>query len=154
MIRLWEQPTQLFLSNPGLLPFAILSQKKDKTELLREIAQKVDTIQDRRVQGNVAASASILAGLVLENDVITQLMRRDIMRESVFYQEIRREGIQQGRQEGIQEGLERGLEQGLERGKEVVAVNLLQAGMSMEQVVGFTGLSMDLIQQLANRSNN
>ncbi len=110
----------------------------------------MDTIQDRRVQGNVAASASILAGLVLENDVITQLMRRDIMRESVFYQEIRREGLQEGRQEGIQQGLE----QGLERGKEVVAVNLLQAGMSMEQVVGFTGLSVDLIQQLANRSNN
>ena len=146
IIRLWEQPTKLFLDTPGLLPFAILSKEAAKADVLREVSKKVEEIEDRRMQANIAASTSILAGLVLDNDVITRLMRREIMRESVVYQEIRKEALDEGRQEGRQEGLI--------QGKEAVAWNLLQAGMSLEKVVSFTGLSMEVVEQLVRRKDN
>ncbi len=146
IVRLWEQPTKLFLDTPGLLPFAILSKEAAKADVLREVSKKVETIEDRRMQANIAASASILAGLVLDNEIITRLMRREIMRESVVYQEIRKEALDEGRQEGRQEGLI--------QGKEAVAWNLLQAGMTVEQVVDFTDLSVDLVRQLTGRKDN
>jgi predicted transposase YdaD len=52
----------------------------------------------------VAASAGILAGLILEKGFINQVLRREIMQQSVIYQEILQEGEQKGRQEGRQEG--------------------------------------------------
>lgn len=30
VIRLWEQPTEIFLRLPGLLPFVVLSQTSDR----------------------------------------------------------------------------------------------------------------------------
>lgn len=78
------------------------------------------------------ASAEILAGLVLEKDVITRLLRGDIMRESVIYQDI----LQEGRQEGMQ------------LAKEELAWNLLRENISIEQVVRLTGLSLEIVQSL------
>jgi len=46
-----------------LCPLAPLTQTEDPAQLLRQVAAEVDTIGDRRTQGNVAASAAILAGL-------------------------------------------------------------------------------------------
>jgi predicted transposase YdaD len=51
-------------------------------------------------KSNVAASTAILAGLVLNKEIIQRLLRKDIMKESVIYQDIRDEGRQEGRQEG------------------------------------------------------
>ncbi len=50
---------------------------------------------DRREQSNVSASTAILAGLVLDQDIIQRLLREDIMKESVIYQEIKSEGRQE-----------------------------------------------------------
>ena len=136
VIRLWEQPTAVFLTAPGLFPFAILSQTEAKEDVLREVARRVDEIPNRRIQSNIAASTSILAGLVLGQELIAQILRRDIMRESVVYQQLIREGKEEGRQEGRQEGIQQ------------VARNLLTNGMSLEQVSGFTGLSIAQLQEL------
>jgi predicted transposase/invertase (TIGR01784 family) len=104
VIRLWEQPTELFLESTGLLPLAVLSKTPDKAQTLRQVAAKVDRIQDRRVQSNVAASAGILAGLLLDKGFINQVLRREIMQQSVIYQEWKEEFLQEGRQEGEQAG--------------------------------------------------
>ncbi|WP_373695793.1 hypothetical protein [Brunnivagina elsteri] len=85
VIRLWEQPTDLFMNSPGLLPFAILSQTQDKARTLQDVAQAIERIDDSQIQSNVAASASILAGLVLDKELIQRVLRSDIMRESVIY---------------------------------------------------------------------
>ncbi|MEA5511920.1 DUF4351 domain-containing protein [Crocosphaera sp. UHCC 0190] len=47
-------------------------------------------------QSNLAASTAILAGLVLNKDIIQRLLRNDIMKESVIYQEIEDQGRQKG----------------------------------------------------------
>ncbi|MFM7276873.1 MAG: Rpn family recombination-promoting nuclease/putative transposase, partial [Microcystis aeruginosa] len=100
VIRLWEQPSEPLLKAPGLFPFAILAQAEKQENLLRQIAQEIEQISDSREQSNLAASTAILAGLVLEKDIIQRLLRKDIMKESVIYQEIWSEGLQEGRQEG------------------------------------------------------
>jgi predicted transposase/invertase (TIGR01784 family) len=108
VIRLWEQPTELFLESTGLLPLAVLTKTPDKAQTLRQVAAKVDAIPEKRVQSNVAASAGILAGLLLERDFINQVLRRDIMQQSVIYQEWKEEFLKEGRQEGEQTGILKG----------------------------------------------
>jgi predicted transposase/invertase (TIGR01784 family) len=100
VIRLWEQPTDLFLSRPGLLPFAVLTQAEQPVQVLRQVAQRVAQVVDGREQSNLTAASGILAGLILDKDVIRQVLRQDVMRESVIYQEIRAEGKAEGKTEG------------------------------------------------------
>ncbi|PMB39579.1 flagellar assembly protein H, partial [Fischerella thermalis CCMEE 5319] len=97
IIRLWEQPTSVFLQYPGLLPFAVLSETNDRTETLRQVAQIISNIKDQRTQSNIAASTFILAGLVLNKDTIQQLLRKELMQESVTYQALIDEGRAEGR---------------------------------------------------------
>ncbi|NJK29045.1 MAG: DUF4351 domain-containing protein, partial [Acaryochloris sp. SU_5_25] len=44
------------------------------------------------------------AGLTLKRDFINQVLRKEIMQQSVIYQEWREEFLQEGREEGRQEG--------------------------------------------------
>jgi len=70
VIRLWEQPEELFWQSSGLLPLVVLSQTKDRRETLREVAQRIEQIEEHRQRSNVAASTAILAGLVLDKKFI------------------------------------------------------------------------------------
>ena len=88
VVRLWEQPTEVFLQLPGLLPYAALTQTSDRVEVLRQVARAIEALPDRRRQSNIAAATGILAGLVLNKDVVRRLLRRELMRESVVYQEL------------------------------------------------------------------
>jgi predicted transposase/invertase (TIGR01784 family) len=87
VIRLWEQPASIFLESPGLYPFASLAQTDEPESILRTVA-------------DLAATTSILAGLVLDQNLVKQILRRDIMRESAVYQDILVEGRDEGRVEG------------------------------------------------------
>lgn len=128
VIRLWEQPTDNFFQSPGLLPFAVLSQADNRAETLRQVAQQISQINDQRTQSNIAASAFILAGLVLNKEIIQQLLRKELMEESVTYQALMAEGI----------------EEGVRR----VAINLLREGVADEIVIKVTGLSTEQVSQL------
>ena len=104
VIRLWERSSEEFQQLPGLLPFAALGKTNDRVGTLRQVANQIDALGDRRLQNNLTASSAILAGLVLEQDVIQRIFRSAVMKESVIYQEIRAEALDEGRQEGRQEG--------------------------------------------------
>ena len=132
IIRLWEQPTERFLNSLGLLPFAVLSQTNDKRGVLTQVAQVIESIPQKQIKSNIAACAEILAGLVLEKQIIVSILREEIMRESVIYQDI------------LQQGIERGIEQGIER----VALNMLREGLEAEQVTKLTNLSLERVQSL------
>ncbi|WP_017660415.1 Rpn family recombination-promoting nuclease/putative transposase [Baaleninema simplex] len=116
VVRLWEQPPELFLSTPGLLPLAVLARSEERTELLQQVAREIQRLRDRRTQSNLTASAAILAGLLLETELIQQIFRREIMQESVVFREIWEEALQEGRQAGLQEGLQEGRQAGLQEG--------------------------------------
>ena len=96
VIRLWEQNPALFLTNPGLLPFAPLTQTDSPQTLLAQVAQEVAEVEALTQQQNLSVCTGILAGLRFDTNLIQQLFRRDIMRESAFYQDILAEGLQQG----------------------------------------------------------
>lgn len=144
VIRLWEQPSSVFLQSPGLLPFAVLCQSEDRIETLRQVAMEINTIRDSQTQNNVTASTAILAGLVLEEKVIQQLLRRDLMKESVIYQSIQAESRAEGRAEGRVEGRAEGIQEGIQ----LMAINMRKEGLSIEVVARITGLSVEQVQQL------
>lgn len=133
IIRLWEEPTEKFLFSPGLFPFAVLSCTEKNADVLQQVADVIEQIPNRRQQSNIAASTAILAGLVLDRELIKRVLRKEIMRESVIYQEILAEGEQIG--------------------LEKVALKLLRQGMSIEQVAKVTEMSIQKVQALQTLNN-
>ena len=99
IIRLWEQPTEQFLRYPGLFPFAVLANTTEASGTLQQVAQEIEKIEDITEQRNIAASTAILAGLKLNKGLVRKILRSDIMRESVIYQEIEQEGREEGSQQ-------------------------------------------------------
>lgn len=112
VIRLWEMPSELFLQSKGLLPFAILSQTENRENTLRQVRDKIEEVEARRQKSNLAASTAILAGLVLKQETIKLLLKNDIMKESVIYQEILAEGKAEGEAKGEAKGIAKGRREG------------------------------------------
>lgn len=136
VIRLWEQPTELFMELPGLLPFAVLSKTPDPVMVLNQVGKIVEEMEEITLQRDIAAASSILAGLVLEKNIITKVFRSEIMRESVIYQEILQEGILQGKAEGKAEVTRK------------LTFKLLKMGMSLEQICQLTELPLKEVKAL------
>jgi SMI1-KNR4 cell-wall len=74
VIRLWEQPTDLFLTSHVLTPLAVLSNTPDKQETLRQTAKIIEGIEYYN-QSNVSFDAAVLAWLVLDNEVVSQILQ-------------------------------------------------------------------------------
>jgi predicted transposase YdaD len=70
VIRLWEQPTEIFQKYLGLLPFAPLSNTNQPEETLRQVATQIANIPNKNIQSNIAASTYITSGLVLNKEII------------------------------------------------------------------------------------
>lgn len=148
VLRLWEQATEPFLESPGLLPFAPLTRPQDAADILSMTVQTMKQINDPRLRRNIMSSSSILAGLVLETEVIEQIVRLDEMRESVIYQKILAEGKLEGRAEGKAEGKAEGEALGITKGKLEVALKMVQMGMDASQISELTGLAIAQIETL------
>ncbi|BBC26075.1 Rpn family recombination-promoting nuclease/putative transposase [Pseudanabaena sp. ABRG5-3] len=145
VIRLWEQPTEIFQHYLGLLPLAVLTNTSNPEETLRQVAKQIDKITDKQVQSNVAASTAIISGIALDKEIIQRLLRSEIMKESVIYQEILREGMAEGIAEGEAKGEAKATNQ--------IALNMLKSNMSVDLVAQFTGLSLKQVQKLQKLSN-
>lgn len=136
VIRLWEQPVNQFMTNPGLLPFAVLSNTDNQISTLQSVVAQIENITNPRTQNNITASAAILAGLVLDKTLIQRILRRDNMRESVIYQSIVEEGREEGREKGAEETTRK------------LVINFLKEGVSIDLVAKATGLTIEQIQQI------
>ncbi|MDB9310664.1 Rpn family recombination-promoting nuclease/putative transposase [Aphanizomenon sp. CS-733/32] len=115
VIRMWEQDPVLFLNNPALLPLAPLTRTNSPQDLLSQVAESVAKIEEIEIKRDIVACTEILAGLRFEKKLISQLLREDIMRESVIYQDILQKGEEKGRKEGEKRGEQRGRELGEQR---------------------------------------
>ncbi len=143
IIRLWEEPVKVFLSTPGLLPYAILSRASNKESVLTQVVRELEQIADPREQSNLVAATSILAGLELEEQTIRKLMRSPVMRESTMYQSILREGRA--------EGLEQGLIQGRTAGERALILKLLNrklGTLSLDITTKVSALSLEELESL------
>jgi predicted transposase/invertase (TIGR01784 family) len=132
VIRLWEQPPEIFLPYPGLLPFATLAQTADSRGTLQQVAEQLEQIPDPVSQANLSAASAILAGLKLEEEVIHRILRKEIMQESTVYRSIQAEATTKRNEE--------------------IAINALRRGLSVELTADLTGLSIEAVQQLQGRS--
>jgi predicted transposase/invertase (TIGR01784 family) len=133
VIRLWEQPSSLFLEYSGLIPFAVLGQSADAEETLRQAAQRMGQVTDPMMQANLMAASAILAGLKLEDEIVYRILRRDIMQESTVYRSIERDARKEEKRE--------------------IALNLLRGGVDINLIVSSTGLSIEEVQQLQQQMN-
>ena len=104
VIRIWEQPVGQFQGLPGLLPFAVLGQTSDPVGMLRQVSEQIEAIGDLGARADVAASAAILAGLVLDKQLVRSVLREDVMKESAIYQDIVATAEERGRSKGKLEG--------------------------------------------------
>jgi predicted transposase/invertase (TIGR01784 family) len=99
VIQLWQEDPEAFLNDPALLPLAPLTATTKAEALLQRVAEQVSQLEESQRQ-EVSGYTQILAGLKFEKDVIRQVFREGMMRESVIYQDILEKGRQEGRQEG------------------------------------------------------
>ncbi|MDJ0798609.1 MAG: Rpn family recombination-promoting nuclease/putative transposase [Calothrix sp. MO_167.B12] len=96
VIRMWEENPEIFLNDQALLPLAPLAATKQPQILLQQVVERVNQLSVEK-RGEISAYTQILAGLKYKKDLIRQLFREGVMRESVIYQEILAEGEQKGR---------------------------------------------------------
>jgi predicted transposase/invertase (TIGR01784 family) len=99
VISLWEQNPDLFLNDPALLPLAPLTATNQPQSLLQQVAEKIDELETEQ-KAEILTYTKIVAGLKYNKDFIRRLFQEGMMRESVIYQDILREGREEGREEG------------------------------------------------------
>ena len=147
VIRIWEVPTSVLLGSTGLLPYAVLGQTEDRVGVLQQVSTLVDDLP-RREQSNLIAVTSVLAGLKLERAIIQRLMRSEIMKESVIYQDILAQGEQKGRTEGEQKGRTEGR---AEEARSMITRQLTKrfGNLSIELQAKINALSIERIESLA-----
>jgi predicted transposase YdaD len=67
---------------------------------LQQVVEKIEQVEVAK-RPEIYNYTKILAGLKYKKDLIQQLFKEGIMRESVIYQDILAEGREEGRQEGL-----------------------------------------------------
>jgi predicted transposase/invertase (TIGR01784 family) len=80
-------------------------------------------------------------GIMTERSIISDAWHKV---EETGLQKGRKEGLQEGRKEGLQEGRKEGEKEGIKK----VALNLLQMGIPMEDIIQSTRLTEDEIRML------
>ena len=113
VLRLWEQPVDTLLGSAGLLPFAVLGNTTNRQGVLQSVAQRIEEVDNRQAQNNLAASTALLAGLVLEEKLIQRMLRQEMIQESVIYQEITAQAEARGEARGVVKGEARGEARGV-----------------------------------------
>jgi predicted transposase/invertase (TIGR01784 family) len=88
----------------------------------------------------LTTAAYIFSGLVLDKEVIQRILRSEIMKESVTYQEILLEGELRGKAKGKVEGKLEAVNQ--------IALNMLHSGIAIDLIAKFTGLTPEHIHDL------
>ncbi len=134
-----------------MLDYAIRIYRKFPNKQLRQVAQKIEQIEDQTQQRNLASSTAILAGLILEQEIIERVLRSDMMRESSMYQAILAEGEAKGKAEGKAEGRAEGEAKAraeAEARMRQVAQNMLRSGISIEMTAQLTGLTVAEVEAL------
>jgi len=129
--------------------FATLSNTNPE-ETLKQVAKQIANISDRNLQSNIAASTYITSGLVLNTEIVQRLLRSEVMKESVNYQEILSEGRAEGRTEGMVEGIATGKTEGQAEATRQIARNMLRSQVDINLIAQFTGLSIEELQKLQN----
>ncbi len=113
-LKMWKQNANTLLSREPLLPFAVLCKTASPAKLLQAVAEKVNVIEPADKRQTLSGWIQLMAGIRFDEGLIESFFKGGIMRESVIYQKILREGEQEGFKKGEQKGEQKGLQKGLE----------------------------------------
>ncbi|HZK61550.1 MAG TPA: hypothetical protein VFC41_05695, partial [Anaerovoracaceae bacterium] len=102
-----------------------IASEKEYLETCFDLVQNVD-IDDKVLKSEMLVCTSILAGLKYPKDMIKSLMKEEIMKESVIYQDILNEGKVEGKAEGKAEGMEESIISVLSTRFDNVSANLVE----------------------------
>jgi predicted transposase YdaD len=127
-----------------------LAQTNDREKLLERVVVEIERVSSPEEKNDLVAAAGIFAGLELSQDVIRRVIRSDVMRESVIYQEILQEGRIAGRVEGRAEGEITGLERGLQQERALIIRQLTRklGTLEPELIERVNSLSIETIESL------
>ena len=105
-VRLWEFDADEILAtgHVGLIPLASL-MKGEGDEPLRKAVGAASEIAHQVQRADAMTAIAVLGSLRHPADVIRRLIRRELMKESVIYQEI----LEEGREEGLRDLILRAL---------------------------------------------
>jgi predicted transposase YdaD len=118
VMKVWEQEPEIFLNDLALLPFASLAAPTASQSLLERTASEVSKIESESLRREISSYAQLMAGLRFKPNLIHQVFREGMMRESAIYQEILEEGRQEGKRLGRQEGERLGRQEGERLGRQ------------------------------------
>ena len=109
VINLWEVDVNLVFEQQltTLLPFVPILKGGDNEIKIR---QAVFSLRADETLAELEPLLSFFASFVLEISLVQEIMRWDmtVLRESPWYQEILKEGLETGQQQGLQQGLRQG----------------------------------------------
>ena len=121
VLKIWEiEANRIIDSNLyGLFPILPLvnhGKTDDKDHLAEcfDLVKNLD-IEDDTLKADIYLSTGILAGLRYSKKTIKNLMKVELLKESVIYQDILNKGRNEGRNEGRKEGMEKGMEESIIR---------------------------------------
>ena len=122
VVKLWEVDLEELSKHKELLPLAALCRiKTSKENLLREVAEKINAIEDKEERNELIDMARVFAGLRFPRKMIYELLRgEDMLEESVIVQDWLKRGRREGKREGIEEGKREGIEEGLQHERHLV----------------------------------
>ncbi|MBC7795266.1 MAG: DUF4351 domain-containing protein, partial [Pyrinomonadaceae bacterium] len=84
----------------------VLTKQTPTNNLLETVAKRIKNIENVEVRRSLLTQAKIFAGLRFDEKIINQLLRENFMKDSVTYQAIVREGLQEGKEIGVKQGIE------------------------------------------------
>jgi predicted transposase/invertase (TIGR01784 family) len=152
VIRLWEVEATELLPFPTLWPLAILAKTENPEALLTDVVQRLETLENRDERLSLTTYTYWLGGLKFREELLEQLLREEIMQESVTYRRLvatsEQRGIQKGRQQGLEQGLQRGIQRGRQEGRQEGEIELTLRQLTRK----FGPLSDDLCQQIRSLS--
>ncbi|MDD1416779.1 DUF4351 domain-containing protein [Dolichospermum sp. ST_con] len=107
IINLWEVDVNLVFEHnlSSLLPFVPILKGGGNENIVR---QAVIELRANETLTDLEPLLSFFAGFVLDIPLVQQIMRWDmtILRESPWYQQILKEGLETGEKQGLQQGLQ------------------------------------------------
>jgi predicted transposase YdaD len=107
VINLWEVDVNLVFEHnlSSLLPFVPILKGGGNENIVR---QAVIELRANETLTDLEPLLSFFAGFVLDIPLVQQIMRWDmtILRESPWYQQILKEGLETGEKQGLQQGLQ------------------------------------------------
>ncbi len=144
---MWEEPTEFFLNDPILLPFATLTQTQSSDRLLSQVQHQVEQLPELDQRRQVSSYVQLMAGLKYDKEVVRRLFSEGIMRESVIYQEIFQAGEAQGEARGEARGERRMVVRVLSRQFGNLSPSLISQlnELSLEQIEALGDVMVDFI---------